>query len=67
MMKGTYILDLAEGQKRLAKGEGLESVYGSSKVVDDFNVKNSVYKASVKVEEYIDPSFTDEALNVRRR
>jgi NitT/TauT family transport system substrate-binding protein len=62
IMKGTYILDLAEGQKRLAKAEGLESVYGSSKVVDDFNVKNSVYKASVKVEEYIDPSFTDEAL-----
>ncbi|MDQ2643023.1 MAG: ABC transporter substrate-binding protein [Myxococcota bacterium] len=62
LMKGTFFLDLAEGKKRLEKADGLGSVYGSSKIVDEFNVKNSVYKASVKVEEYIDPSFTEEAL-----
>jgi len=61
IMKGTFFLDLAEGKKRLQKGDGLESVYGSSKIVDEFNVKNSVYKASVKVDEYIDPSVTEEA------
>jgi NitT/TauT family transport system substrate-binding protein len=62
LMKGTAFLDLAEGQKRFEKGENLESVYGSSKTVDTFNVKNKVYKAAMKVEDYIDPSLTAEAL-----
>jgi NitT/TauT family transport system substrate-binding protein len=62
IMKGTYIMDLAEGQKAFAKSDKLESIYGSSKTVDTFNVKNSVYKAPMKVEEYLDPSLTNEAL-----
>ena len=62
IMKGTHILDLAEGKKYWAKGDGLTSIYGSNKIVDEFNVKNTVYKAPEKVEEYLDPSFTDEAL-----
>jgi NitT/TauT family transport system substrate-binding protein len=62
IMKGTHIMDLAEGKKHWAKAEGLASVYGSNKVVDEFNVKNAVYKVPEKVDEYLDPSFTDEAL-----
>jgi NitT/TauT family transport system substrate-binding protein len=62
IMKGTHIMDLAEAKKYWAKAEGLGSIYGSNKIVDEFNVKNTVYKAPEKVDEYLDPSFTDEAL-----
>jgi NitT/TauT family transport system substrate-binding protein len=62
LMKGTHIMDLTEAKKHWAKAEGLTSVYGSSKIVDDFNVKNAVYKSAEKTEEYLDPSVTDEAL-----
>jgi NitT/TauT family transport system substrate-binding protein len=62
LMKGTYLLSLAEAQKRYSKTDGLETVYGSSKIVDEFNVKNTVYKASEKVGDYLDPSLTEEAM-----
>ncbi|HEY8946487.1 MAG TPA: ABC transporter substrate-binding protein, partial [Polyangiaceae bacterium] len=62
IMKGTFFLDLESGKKAFEKADGLSSLYGSNKVVDDFNVKNNVYKAAVKVDEYLDPSLTDEAL-----
>lgn len=60
LMKGTHLLNLAENQKHYAKGEGFESIFGSSKIVDDFNVKNGVYKAPMKIEEYFDPSLIEE-------
>lgn len=56
-MKGTKLLTLAEAKKALAKGDGLDSVYGSTKIVDAFNVANGVYAAPQKVEAAIDPSF----------
>ena len=62
IMKGTHIMALEEGKKHWAKAPGLASIYGSNKIVDEFNVKNTVYKAPEKVDEYLDPSFTDEAL-----
>ncbi|HKY37771.1 MAG TPA: ABC transporter substrate-binding protein [Polyangiaceae bacterium] len=62
LMKGTHIMDLTEAKKHWAKADGLTSVYGSNKIVDEFNVKNTVYKAPEKTEEYLDPSVTDEAL-----
>jgi NitT/TauT family transport system substrate-binding protein len=62
IMKGTHIMDLTEGKKHWAKADGLTSIYGSNKIVDEFNVKNTVYKAPEKVDEYLDPSVTDEAL-----
>jgi NitT/TauT family transport system substrate-binding protein len=62
IMKGTHIMPLEEGKKHWAKAAGLASIYGSNKIVDEFNVKNTVYKAPEKVDEYLDPSFTDEAL-----
>lgn len=54
---GTYFLSAAEAKQRMKPGSGLESLYGSSKVADGFNVANKVYKASQKVEEYIFPDF----------
>jgi NitT/TauT family transport system substrate-binding protein len=57
-LKGTYILKLDEALKRWEKGDGLESVYGSSKVVNEFNLKFKVYEKSQDVEKYLDPSLT---------
>ena len=62
LLKGTKLLDLAEGKKVYAKAPGLGSQYGSTKIADDFNVANEVYKEHQKVDSYIDPSFTDAAL-----
>ncbi|HET7539523.1 MAG TPA: ABC transporter substrate-binding protein [Polyangiaceae bacterium] len=65
LMKGTHLLNAAENLKHYAKGEGFESIYGSSKIVDDFNVKNGVYKTPLKVEEYFDPSLVEEAAKAK--
>jgi NitT/TauT family transport system substrate-binding protein len=57
LLKGTKLLDLAEGKKIFHKGEGLKSLYGSSKIADDFNVANAVYKEPQKIDSYIDGSL----------
>jgi NitT/TauT family transport system substrate-binding protein len=59
LLKGTHLIDLAEGKKIFEKGEGLGSLYGSTTIANDFNVKNAVYKDSQDVDSYIDPSLTD--------
>ncbi|MGC4060758.1 MAG: ABC transporter substrate-binding protein [Aquabacterium sp.] len=61
-LKGTRLLPLSEGKKVLVKGEGFKSLYGSSKIADDFNVKNAVYKDAQKIDAYIDPSLTNAAV-----
>jgi len=57
---GTKILTLEEAKKFFAKGKGFASLYGSSKLSDDFNVANDVYKKPQDVDAYIDPSITNE-------
>lgn len=57
-LKGTKILSLTEARKAFEKGEGLESIYGSSAVVDKFNVDNKVYEKPQPVADYLDPSLT---------
>jgi NitT/TauT family transport system substrate-binding protein len=47
--KGTYILSLDEALEKWKEADGLGSVYGSSKVVDDFNVKFEVYEKPLDV------------------
>ncbi len=39
-------------------GDGLDSVYGSTKNVDAFNLKYEVYNESQVATKYLDPSFT---------
>jgi NitT/TauT family transport system substrate-binding protein len=58
LLGGTKILSLAEAKAALQKGDGLTSLYGSSKMADDFNVKYEVYKEPQTVDSYIDPSIT---------
>ncbi|HVR34483.1 MAG TPA: ABC transporter substrate-binding protein [Methylomirabilota bacterium] len=57
-VEGTRILKLAEAGKAFMKGAGLDSIYGSSRIVDQFNVANKVYDTPQPVEEYLDPSLT---------
>ena len=65
LMKGTHLMNAAENIKHYAKADGFDSIYGSSKIVDDFNVKNAVYKAPLKVEEYFDASLVEEAAKAK--
>jgi NitT/TauT family transport system substrate-binding protein len=60
LMAGTAFQDMAGNLKAFTKGDGLDSVYGSSKIVDAFFTKNKMYKKPVKYEEYFDPSLVEE-------
>ena len=62
LLKGTHLIGLAEGKKTYVKGDGLTSLYGSSAIADDFNVKNAVYKGAQDINAAIDPSVTAAAL-----
>lgn len=59
MMKGTKFLDLSESKKIYVKGASFKSLYGSTKIADEFNVANAVYKAPENIDSYIDASFTN--------
>lgn len=59
LLKGTKLLDIAEAKKVFKKGDGFSSLYGSSQIADDFNVKNAVYKEKQNIDSYIDPSLTE--------
>ncbi|TAG08710.1 MAG: ABC transporter substrate-binding protein [Verrucomicrobia bacterium] len=58
LLKGTYILTLEEALERWEDKEGLGSVYGSTRFVDEFNLKFEVYEKAQSAEKYLDPSFT---------
>lgn len=61
-LDGTYILTGDEVKPIWEKAEGLGSVYGSSVISDEFNVKYEVYEGSLDTEKYLDPSLTLEVL-----
>ncbi len=56
---GTYFLSKEEAKKVFVKAEGFDSLYGSSKVADGFNVENKVYKEPQPIEEYIYADFVN--------
>jgi NitT/TauT family transport system substrate-binding protein len=58
LLDGTRLLSLDEAKAALKKGAGKDSLYGSSKIADDFNVKYEVYEKPQAVDSYIDPSIT---------
>ncbi|HEX6764493.1 MAG TPA: ABC transporter substrate-binding protein [Polyangiaceae bacterium] len=60
LMGGTFFLDLEGNLKAWKDAEGMDSVYGSSKLVDTFFTKNKMYKAPVKYGDYLDPSLVQE-------
>ena len=57
LLKGTHLLSLEEGKKAFVKADGFKSLYGSSKIADDFNVKYAVYKKPSDLSKAIDPSL----------
>jgi NitT/TauT family transport system substrate-binding protein len=57
LLKGTKLLTLEEGKKVFVKADGFKSLYGSSKIADDFNVKYGVYKQPQDLNKAIDPSL----------
>jgi NitT/TauT family transport system substrate-binding protein len=59
LLKGTKLLSLEEGKKVYVKGDGFKTLYGSTKIVDAFNVANKVYKKAEKIDGYLDASFTE--------
>jgi len=58
LFQGTYILSLKEALSHWKEGGGLSSVYGSTKIVDDFNVSVGVYDEALDTVKYLDPSLT---------
>lgn len=54
---GTKILTLEEALPFMEKASGFKSLYGSSKISDDFNVSNKVYETAQDVDAYIDASL----------
>ena len=56
---GTKILTLEEAKSFYKKGDGFASIYGSSKLSDDFNVANKVYDTPQDIDSYIDASLTN--------
>lgn len=66
LMGGTYFLTLDESVKHYQKGDDLSSVYFSNKTVDDFQVKNAVYKTAMPYEQYLDASLVDEVLKAKK-
>lgn len=59
LLKGTKLLSLADAKKIYVKGDGFKTLEGSTKVANQFNVANGVYKAAENVDAYLDASFTN--------
>jgi len=57
LIDGTKILTLEEAKKILVKEDGFGSLYGSSKIADDFNLKYEVYDKPQDLTSYIDTSL----------
>lgn len=57
LLKGTKLLTLEEGKAVLVKADGFKSLYGSTKIVDDFNVKAGIYKTPQDLSKAIDPTL----------
>jgi len=58
-ISGTKILSRDAAQRYFVKRDSFSSLYGSSKIADDFNVANKVYEKAQDIDSYIDPSLTD--------
>jgi len=57
LLKGTRLLTAKEAKEVMKKDDDQTSLYGSSKTVDQLDVRNNIYKESQNVDKYIDPSF----------
>lgn len=58
LLAGTKLLTLDEAKNIFVKADGFGSLYGSSKISDDFNLKYEVYPKAQALDSYIDSSLT---------
>lgn len=58
-LDGTHLLSTEDAKKIYVKGNGFDTLYGSTKFVNEFNVANKVYPKPEKIESYFDASFTN--------
>jgi NitT/TauT family transport system substrate-binding protein len=66
-MSGTRLLTLSDSAKIISgKTATFGSIAGSSKIADEFNVKNGVYKESQDVSTYVDASLTTDAIAAKK-
>jgi NitT/TauT family transport system substrate-binding protein len=56
-MSGTKFLKAPDALKRFVKGDGLDSAYGSSKIVDAFQFSNKIYDKPQEIDSYFEPSL----------
>lgn len=56
---GTYILSKEEALEKIKATEGLDSLQGSTKISDAFNVQNEVYTDAQDIDSYIDTSLLE--------
>ena len=61
-LPGTHFLPPAEALTRFTPTDNLDSLLGSGKVADAFNVANKVYAKPQDVATYIDGSLSKDAL-----
>lgn len=54
---GTHLLDLDANKKVFTKGQGFDSLYGSTYHVNKFNVANGIYKTEMDVDGLIYPDL----------
>ena len=57
---GTKIMSIDESMAFTKKMTGFKSIYGSTKIADDFNINNDVYKTAQPIDAYIDMSLMKE-------
>jgi NitT/TauT family transport system substrate-binding protein len=67
LMKGTFFLDLAGNVEHFREGDTLSSVFHSSKVVDEFQLRNDVYKRAMPYKQYLDGSLVQEVAGLLAR
>ena len=58
LLAGTKLLTLEEAKGFLQETDGFDSLIGSSKISDEFNLKYEVYSEPQNLEAYIDASLT---------
>ncbi len=58
LLEGTKILSSEEALSAFQKGDGLDSIYGSLKLADDFFVKSKIYETPVKIDRTVNSKFT---------
>lgn len=56
---GTHFLSLAEAKAAFKKRDGLDSIYGSMAIGNQFNLDNNVYKEPQKPSGYLAPSIVE--------